>query len=325
VNAFHAAVGASIIVHAAVAGAVVTVWPPPSPDQLPRVVLVDLVIVEAGEPGPSDKAVIDTAAGPDLPETEAPVLEDFRASPPAREAEADPTREDHPRSIVSLPAVPEAKIQADGQATENEEVSEALQPAGLASLEQGVAMAKTQVVARQPDPAEPAAWGRALPRSKPAPRTLADARAAKPEGADGPRSDDAILQPIPSDGSGPVSARTVPGAQVARRGTAQGDTEDHGRDARPAKGNPAPIYPLAARRRGQEGRVLLTVVVDRTGVVAEARVSESSGHRLLDRSALKAVRQWHFLPAQRRGRAVATTVSVPVVFALEAPGDVAQD
>lgn len=322
-NAFHAAIGASIIVHAAVAGAAVAVWPPPSPDQLPRAALVDLVFVEAGEPGPSDIAVINTAAGPSLPETAAP--QDFRASPSSREAETGPTHDDGLRSSALPMAAPEAKSQADQMASDNEVESEAPKPASPAPVERGEATAKAQVSARQPDPAESAAWGRALPRSKPAPRIQADARAVESEGADDPRSEDAISRPAPSEGSGTGAARTVPTAEVARRAATQNDSEGHGRDALPAKGNPAPVYPLAARRAGQEGRVLLTVVVDWTGAVAEARVIESSGHRMLDRSALKAVRQWHFLPAQRRGRAVATTVSVPVVFALESSGDVAQD
>lgn len=327
-NAFHAAVGASIIVHAAVAGAVVTVWPPPSPDQLPRAALVEVVFVEAGEPGSSHIAVIDKAAGPEMSVPAASVLGDFRPSPPARDADADLIDDHHPRSNIPLPADPEAKVQAEGVASENRVEPEAHQPASPVPVEQGEATARAQMVARQPNPVEPIAWGRALPRSKPVPRTLAHARAVDPEGAGASQADDAddaVLWLAPSEGPGSGAARTVPAADDARRGATQDDMEGHGRDALPAKGNPAPIYPLAARRAGQEGRVLLTVVVDRTGAVAEARVSESSGHRLLDRSALKAVRQWHFLPAQRRGRAVATTVSVPVVFALEASGDVAQD
>lgn len=80
--------------------------------------------------------------------------------------------------------------------------------------------------------------------------------------------------------------------------------------------NPKPPYPLGARRRGLEGRVLIAARVAADGRCAEARVRRSSGHELLDDSARDAVRRWRFVPARRGETAVDSWVEVPIVFRL---------
>jgi protein TonB len=81
--------------------------------------------------------------------------------------------------------------------------------------------------------------------------------------------------------------------------------------------NPRPPYPLAARRRGFEGRVLLSAHVRDDGTCIEVRLRQSSGHALLDHAALGAVSRWRFVPARRGDRAVDSWVTVPIVFRLE--------
>lgn len=73
--------------------------------------------------------------------------------------------------------------------------------------------------------------------------------------------------------------------------------------------NPPPDYPWVARRRGLEGVVAVSVVVDAAGVVTAASVLRTSWHEVLDAAALRAVRLWRF----RHGPG--TTV-VEVEFAL---------
>ncbi len=80
--------------------------------------------------------------------------------------------------------------------------------------------------------------------------------------------------------------------------------------------NPKPLYPLVARRRGMEGRVLLVVSVSGAGGVMEVTVKESSGYEILDKAALKTVRKWRFTPATRGGRSVAASLVVPIRFNL---------
>ncbi|MCK5438148.1 MAG: energy transducer TonB, partial [Desulfobulbaceae bacterium] len=80
------------------------------------------------------------------------------------------------------------------------------------------------------------------------------------------------------------------------------------------KKNPPPIYPRAARRRGLEGVVLLEVLVDKSGQVGDLRIFSSSGHRVLDKAALKSVRKWRFISARRGDEPVDMWVKVPVRF-----------
>jgi protein TonB len=84
-----------------------------------------------------------------------------------------------------------------------------------------------------------------------------------------------------------------------------------------ALNNPKPPYPLAARRQGTEGRVVLRARVLADGRCVEVRIVRSSGHALLDESALATVRRWNFVPATRAGKAVSSWAEVPIHFQLQ--------
>ena len=56
--------------------------------------------------------------------------------------------------------------------------------------------------------------------------------------------------------------------------------------------------------------------IDRVGKVDRVEVTQSSGHQLLDQSALKAVKDWLFQPATVNHRGVASEVLLPVQFKL---------
>lgn len=81
--------------------------------------------------------------------------------------------------------------------------------------------------------------------------------------------------------------------------------------------NPAPRYPEAARRAGQEGLVLLRVEISSKGDAASVAVAGSSGHALLDDAAVVAVKKWRFRPASFAGVPVASAAEVPVRFTLD--------
>ncbi|MGV8081547.1 MAG: TonB family protein [Syntrophales bacterium] len=83
------------------------------------------------------------------------------------------------------------------------------------------------------------------------------------------------------------------------------------------RSNDRPAYPLAARLRGYEGMVLLSVEVSADGRVDDLMVKRSSGYEVLDRSALEAVRNWTFEPARRMGQPVRMRVDIPVKFVLQ--------
>jgi protein TonB len=81
--------------------------------------------------------------------------------------------------------------------------------------------------------------------------------------------------------------------------------------------NPEPYYPAAAREKGWQGTALLKVLVLRNGSVGSLEILRSSGYTLLDRSALKAVKDWKFVPAQKDGQPIEIGVEIPVTFRLE--------
>ncbi len=81
--------------------------------------------------------------------------------------------------------------------------------------------------------------------------------------------------------------------------------------------NPPPVYPALARRMGEQGRVLLRVLVTAEGAAERVELKASSGAHRLDRAALDAVQRWRFVPARQGDRAVSAWVVVPISFSLE--------
>jgi periplasmic protein TonB len=81
--------------------------------------------------------------------------------------------------------------------------------------------------------------------------------------------------------------------------------------------NPLPRYPAAARRAGEQGTVMLRVLVGRDGAPARVEIDRSSGSPHLDAAARETVKAWRFAPARRGGEAIESWVVVPVVFRLE--------
>jgi TonB family protein len=78
---------------------------------------------------------------------------------------------------------------------------------------------------------------------------------------------------------------------------------------------PDPDYPIAARKRKQQGTCVLALVVDENGRPRDVHVIRSV-NKLLDQNAIDAVTQWKFKPALREGKAVAVRTSVEVGFRL---------
>jgi protein TonB len=81
--------------------------------------------------------------------------------------------------------------------------------------------------------------------------------------------------------------------------------------------NREPYYPASAREQGWQGTALLKVLVLKNGSVGSLEIKRSSGYSILDRSALKAVKDWKFVPAQKDGQPVEIGVEIPVTFRLE--------
>ncbi len=81
--------------------------------------------------------------------------------------------------------------------------------------------------------------------------------------------------------------------------------------------NPPPTYPQTALERGQQGLVLLSTEIDPSGRAKKVEIKQSSGFRLLDEAALKAVKKWKFEPAKFGTMAVESKADIPIRFVLE--------
>lgn len=78
-----------------------------------------------------------------------------------------------------------------------------------------------------------------------------------------------------------------------------------------------PRYPLAARRQGKEGTAELQAWIKNSGRVDRAEILISSGHPVLDRAALKAVKKARFKPAEMDSIAVEGSVTISIRFQLD--------
>ena len=81
--------------------------------------------------------------------------------------------------------------------------------------------------------------------------------------------------------------------------------------------NPAPDYPAMSRRIGEEGRVLMKVLVSADGAAEDVQIEKSSGSERLDNAAMQAVKRWRFIPAKKNNQALSAYVMVPMKFSLD--------
>ena len=75
-----------------------------------------------------------------------------------------------------------------------------------------------------------------------------------------------------------------------------------------------PAYPPLAVQTRTQGQVVLRAVISREGTIENLQVV--SGHPLLVRAAIEAVRQWRYRPYVLNGEAVEVETQVTVNFVL---------
>ena len=78
----------------------------------------------------------------------------------------------------------------------------------------------------------------------------------------------------------------------------------------------SPFYPQLSRRRGEEGIVVISLEISASGEVTEIHTARSSGHKRLDKAAIKAVKKAQFTPATRFGKPCASTLIQTFTFRL---------
>jgi protein TonB len=78
-----------------------------------------------------------------------------------------------------------------------------------------------------------------------------------------------------------------------------------------------PKYPRMAKRKGLEGTVTYEVWLDEKGKQIKFLLKNSSGAKVLDVAALKAIKSWEFSPHSINGKQIAHRIYIPISFQLD--------
>lgn len=160
-----------------------------------------------------------------------------------------------------------------------------------------------KVVLLPPEPPKPMPRPKIPRQAKPAPLPLLP---RQPEPAQEPVAMAPQIAPPPAPPAPPPPARSAPEPAL-----------EAPRFYAAYLSNPPPVYPLAARRHGIEGRVLVRAEIQTDGSCSRVELKTSSGSNLLDQAALEAVRKWRFIPARKGSQVLVAWVEVPIAFKLE--------
>jgi protein TonB len=80
--------------------------------------------------------------------------------------------------------------------------------------------------------------------------------------------------------------------------------------------NPKPTYPAMSRRLGEQGKVVVKVLVGVDGLPKSADIRISSGFERLDAAAVEYVMRCRFVPGKVNGVVQAMSYDAPVNFVL---------
>jgi protein TonB len=83
------------------------------------------------------------------------------------------------------------------------------------------------------------------------------------------------------------------------------------------KAMPTPVmYPKTSQVAGEEGKVVVAVLVSDSGAPMRATVYQSSGYKDLDDAAMSTALNWHYVPAIEGGETTREWVTVGVDYKL---------
>ena len=180
-----------------------------------------------------------------------------------------------------------------------------------------------------PEPATPAIAPKLAspPASKPVSRQTVRPRIAAVKPATAPprlAPVPAATAQVPAAAAAPVPAAPAPEASAPAAQPAQPLTAGPA-NAGPKTVNsgvqylqaPRPDYPAQSKRLGEEGKVVLRVLVNQQGTAERIEVQKSSGFPRLDDAARQAVQQARFKPHLEDGRPEAVFAIVPITFRLD--------
>ncbi len=142
------------------------------------------------------------------------------------------------------------------------------------------------------------------PRPEPQPAPIPDVQPA-------PNAPTSVAVPQP-----PAPAAAAPMATGPAAPPAPAKVELPSSDAEYLQ-NPKPPYPAISKRLGEQGKVVVRVLIGVDGTAQKAEIRQSSGFDRLDQAALNTVLRWRYVPGKRGGVAEAMWFNVPINFVLE--------
>jgi periplasmic protein TonB len=162
--------------------------------------------------------------------------------------------------------------------------------------------AKPSEPVKQPAP-------RKVERAVPAPKP-----AAVPDTQPAPEAPTGVVMaqsPAP-----PATAPVAPGPAPQAPAAAPARVELPSSDASYLQ-NPAPSYPPLSKRLGEQGKVVVRVLIGADGTPQKSELKQSSGYDRLDQSALAYVMKCRYVPGKVGGVPQAMWYEAPVSFVLE--------
>lgn len=173
--------------------------------------------------------------------------------------------------------------------------------------------------APKPAPARPPIQ----PQTKPEPKLQPQAKPVNPQLQPAP-----VLSPTTPSAAAPIVPSVAPAPAPATPATPQTDNQRPAANATAVTvvlpstsadylNNPAPPYPRQSKRMGEEGTVVIRVLITPEGRAEKAEIRTSSGYVRLDDTALTTVKAWRFVPGKRNGLPEAMWFNVPIRFVLD--------
>ncbi len=80
-----------------------------------------------------------------------------------------------------------------------------------------------------------------------------------------------------------------------------------------------PYYPSFSKRAGEQGEVVVRLIIDETGVVEDARLLQSSSYPRLDRAAMEIGKRYRFKPYLVNGTPTKISTNLLIKFNLKSP------
>jgi protein TonB len=300
----------SVALHGLVAG---LIWLgfTQEPEVQPPVTFISLAPAAtpaAAEPAPPAPSVPAPDLEPEFEPLPLPATGMALPQPSAEAAPAEPVLDFTPPELPELESFP-----FDPEATRPAEP----EPEDAAPIEKVEEKPKPKAPEKpKAKPEKKQAKAKPKPDAKPKPKkeTKKAAAPALPER----KPAQAPARPAAAAPASPSTAKAAPAKTVASKTTQDAALSDAPvRVTNPNYAGACPIsYPERARKRNQEGTVVVHALIGPDGKPIEVTVAQSSGHRLLDEAAQEAIAHCAFVPQQVGGRAVKAIVEIPIPFKL---------